>query len=601
MEFFTYILKSAGILGLFYAVYFLWLRKDTLFQAKRQFLLLGLIASVTLPFVEIIKSVTIEIPELVNTINNGVTSVPVLSTNDSFQLDLWEVLLLCYLLGAIVMSFRFIKELYVLGQLLISGNAEKVDGALHIKTSLNHAPFSFFNYIVYNPKIHHTEELHMIIKHEKVHANQWHSLDILLVNIFLVTQWVNPIAWLFKKSIEENLEFIADYKTVQQVPSKKAYQLALVKASSTFTTPALTNNFYQSFIKKRIIMLNKRNSRKVNVLKVGIILPLLALFLWSFNTKEEVTYKTIPSIEKLTIEPKSDVITTSEKAEESTKEENKEVTKPAKVETPKVNKETNHKIEPISEKYSVKITKNTTNSEFEKIKKEVKEKYNVDLSYTVVRNDNNEIISLTMNYVSSENDDGRSGNYNVNDDDGIEEFLFYLDDEGNSGFWSEAAEERRLERMERRRREMEERRETLDERREERRKELKEREKELAKRRKKIEKRRNTQVASIGSNSNNNATYSIATGSGTNSQVAVISGSEDAIIINKNTSDKELAKMKKDLAKKNIDFSYKNIKRNGAGEITGLKITVDNNKGSKSTSVIKGDDDEPIEQIIINQ
>ena len=587
MELITYIIKSGGVLVLFYAVYFLWLQKDTLFRAKRQFLLFGLATAIILPLVEFTKTVVIEVPEMTHALNTGISTLSQTPQQaEPFTINLWDFFMIVYSVGVVFMVYRFIRELYSLLSILISGKTEKLDGVFHIKTVQKHAPFSFFNYIVYNPSLHTNEELQMIIKHEKVHANQWHSADILLANLVLIFQWINPFAWLFKNSIEENLEFIADNETVQQISSKKAYQLALVKASSSYTVPALTNNFYQSFINKRIIMLNKSNSRKVNVLKIGIILPLLALFLWSFNVKEIVTYKTIPVAENS--DKKENVAQKNETpsiAEASSKPE---------IKNSQEEKE-------IREKFSVKITKNTSNAEFETIKKELKEKYGIDLSYTVVRNDANEIVSLSMNYSST---DSRNGNYQVNDDEGIEEFHFYIDEEGKSGFWSEGAEERRIERMERRTKEMEVRKDEM----EVRRAEMKERRKELDKRRVKMEERREKQIAVIDEERRELAdrkramTYSIANSrGGSNGNVAVISGSEDSAVINKNTSDAELSKMKTELASKNIDFTYKNVKRNDVGEIVAIKISVDDNKGSKSTSVIKGDDDEPIDLIIIHQ
>ncbi|MEZ4859332.1 MAG: M56 family metallopeptidase [Flavobacteriaceae bacterium] len=601
MELLTYIIKSAGVLLLFYTVYFFLLQKDTLFHAKRQFLLFGLVAAIILPFIELTKTIIIEIPEITNALNSEISSksyVPQLV--ETFSMTLWDVVLGVYGFGVLVMAYRFAKELSSLIRIFISGNPEKIEGVLHIKTSQKQAPFSFFNYIVYNPSLHSDEELQMIIKHEKVHASQWHSADILLANLLLIFQWINPIAWLFKNSIEENLEFIADNKTVQQIASKKAYQLALVKASSTYTVPALTNNFYQSFIKKRIIMLNKSNSRKVNVLKIGIILPLLALFLWSFNVTEVITYKTIPkpkeSINKSSVK-ETPIVNFLEQKEDVTKLEGTKVTvkKPSENITQSSSQELT-----VREKFSVKITKNTSNEAFEKIKKELKEKYGIDLSYTVVRNDVQEIVSLTMNYSST---DSRNGNYQVTDDDGIDEFHFYIDEEGKSGFWSEATEERRVERMERRTKEMEERKEEMEIRREKineemevRREEMKERKKEMDKRRKEKE------IAVYNKESNEAMTYAIAnTGSGSNRNLAVISGSEDSVIINKNTSDAELSKMKTELASKNIDFAYKNVKRNDAGEIVAIKISIDDNKGSKSTTVIKSDDDKPIDLIVIHQ
>jgi len=602
MELITYIIKSGGVLVLFYAVYFLWLQKDTLFRAKRQFLLFGLATAIILPLVEFTKTVVIEVPEMTHALNTGISTLSQTPQQaEPFTINLWDFFMIVYSVGVVFMVYRFIRELYSLLSILISGKTEKLDGVFHIKTVQKHAPFSFFNYIVYNPSLHTNEELQMIIKHEKVHANQWHSADILLANLVLIFQWINPFAWLFKNSIEENLEFIADNETVQQISSKKAYQLALVKASSSYTVPALTNNFYQSFINKRIIMLNKSNSRKVNVLKIGIILPLLALFLWSFNVKEIVTYKTIPVAEEPVEKPSTNAIPVAENSDKKENVAQKNETPSIAEASSKPEIKNSQEEKEIREKFSVKITKNTSNAEFETIKKELKEKYGIDLSYTVVRNDANEIVSLSMNYSST---DSRNGNYQVNDDEGIEEFHFYIDEEGKSGFWSEGAEERRIERMERRTKEMEVRKDEM----EVRRAEMKERRKELDKRRVKMEERREKQIAVIDEERRELAdrkramTYSIANSrGGSNGNVAVISGSEDSVVINKNTSDAELSKMKTELASKNIDFTYKNVKRNDVGEIVAIKISVDDNKGSKSTSVIKGDDDEPIDLIIIHQ
>ena len=348
-------------------------------------------------------------------------------------------------------------------------------------------------------------------------------------------------------------------------------------------------------------MLNKSNSRKVNVLKIGIILPLLALFLWSFNVKEIITYKTIPVAEKPTEKPSTNAIPVAENSEKKGNVAQKNETPSITEASSKPEIKNSQEEKEIREKFSVKITKNTSNAEFENIKKELKEKYGIDLSYSVIRNNSNEITSLAMNYTST---DSRHGNFHETDEEGIEEFYFTIDETGIIEIWSEAAEERRVERMERRTKEMKERKEEMEVRREE----MKERRKELDKRREKMEERREKQIAVIDEERRELAdrkramTYSIANSrGGSNSNVAVISGSDDSVVINKNTSDAELSKMKTELASKNIDFTYKNVKRNDAGEIVAIKISVDDNKGSKSTSVIKGDDDEPIDLIIIHQ
>jgi hypothetical protein len=74
---------------------------------------------------------------------------------------------------------------------------------------------------------------------------------------------------------------------------------------------------------------------------------------------------------------------------------------------------------------------------------------------------------------------------------------------------------------------------------------------------------------------------------------------DHAIMIDKDTSDETLAKLKKKLAAQGVDFKYNKLKRNSIGEITSIRINVDNNKGSKQTIFAKTDDGEPIDELLI--
>jgi len=305
MEIMIYILKSAAVLALFYGVYIAVLKEDTFFSANRHYLIAGIIAAIVLPFLQFTKTTYITIENTLSNQSFSETTEPietVMPVQEVITFNWWKIALILYTVGVIIMLFRFLNQLFQLLSTLKKYPSEKIEGYKYVKVKEKTPPFSFFKTIVYNPSLHTPEELKMILKHEQVHTSQWHSIDIILANLLVIIQWINPLAWFYKKRIEENLEFIADSKTAQEVVSKKAYQIALVKASSTSIISTLTNNFYQSFIKKRIVMLNKRNSKKQNVWKLSIILPLLALFLWSFNVKEVQEYReTNPA--SLTMEP----------------------------------------------------------------------------------------------------------------------------------------------------------------------------------------------------------------------------------------------------------------------------------------------------------
>jgi len=62
-----YILKSAGLISLFYILYILLLKNDTSFTANRKFLLGGIFTSLILPAIYFTKKVLINDPEIVYT------------------------------------------------------------------------------------------------------------------------------------------------------------------------------------------------------------------------------------------------------------------------------------------------------------------------------------------------------------------------------------------------------------------------------------------------------------------------------------------------------------------------------------------------------
>jgi len=675
MELNMYLFKSIVILTLFYLVYFIFLRKDTLFTAKRHFLLSGIVAALALPFLEFTKTIYKEAPVFNGAMasNYSFVNTPLEAPSETIlMVDWWQVALSVYVIGAVIMGIRLVLQFLSLRKLIRTYPSEKQEKYTFVKVDEAIAPFSFFRYIVFNPTSHSEEELHMILKHEEVHVSQWHSLDIIVANLARILQWINPFSWLYKKSLEENLEFIADNETVARIPSKKEYQLTLVKSSSSLYAPAITTQFYQSFIKKRIIMLNKNMSNRRNIWKLSIVLPALALFLWSFSVTEVVEYKEVVAQEVNTLEDASnlDQTTVESKLAAITENlpENKETTQniAATEESPFVNdleevamleeidlyplatnSTTVERSLAVAKAIKFRITKNTTDKELEIMKRELKTEHDIDMSYTVVRNSNGEIKAISLSYTGN----GSNGSYNIEEDDAIEPFEFFMDEDGYSGFWSEGAEirkmdrikrhlerieerneereermERRLEesegrraRMEERREEVEERREIMEEREEVLQKEMEDREevmeerayamaKQLKEDKKRVEKesrgiaRRNKELAERAYLRARDRERTVARGSSRSGNVYSYgdsSSSENAILIDKNTTDATLELMKTKLAARGVTFNYSKVKRNANGEIVRIKITTNDGKGSKSTISSQTDDGAPIEDILI--
>ncbi|GGK46432.1 MULTISPECIES: M56 family metallopeptidase [Flavobacteriaceae] len=276
-----YLMKASGLVILLFLFYQLFLKNETFFKSIRSYFLIGLIIVITLPL--------LEIPIYVEYISQQVH----LSRFEEMQvseitgksIDWIVILQTIYLIGIVFFSLKFIVQLISISYLIFSHKKYKKGNHFYIETSKDITPFSFFNYIVFNNKQFSSTELEQIINHEKAHAMQWHSLDTLLAHILVILLWFNPFVWFYKKAVQQNLEFLADSYALELAENQKFYQLTLLKVFQKNYCTQITNNFYNSLIKKRITMLHKNRSTSKNQWKYALLIPLLIAFVFAFNTK----------------------------------------------------------------------------------------------------------------------------------------------------------------------------------------------------------------------------------------------------------------------------------------------------------------------------
>ncbi|WP_413998574.1 M56 family metallopeptidase [Flavobacterium sp. W1B] len=278
-----YLIKSSGLLILFFLAYHFMLRKETFFTANRWFLLAGLISSVLLPFVVFTKIVWVN-PSPANINWSNIPSSAPIENND-FEINWYWVLIIGYAIGLTLFLILFLLDFYSLTKILKNKKIHQQADFKFIDLTANVAPFSFFKTIVYNSSLYSKSELEAILEHEKVHSEQNHTVDVLISRLFCTVFWFNPVVWFYKKAIVQNLEFIADSEASKKISDKKAYQITLLKITTHENCVAITNHFYQSLIKKRIVMLNKNQSKKRNYWKYFSILPALIAFVLLFQVE----------------------------------------------------------------------------------------------------------------------------------------------------------------------------------------------------------------------------------------------------------------------------------------------------------------------------
>ncbi|SHJ28502.1 M56 family metallopeptidase [Flavobacterium haoranii] len=381
-----YFLKVNGLLIIHYLFYIIFLKKETFFQNNRFFLLLGIVISFVLPLLSYSKIIWIE-PQTVNqNFDSLLLESPIDSKTNNFNLD--YIAQVGYVLISSILFFKIIIELMSFIKVLKTGKKDKVNQLILVENNSYDNPFSFFNYLVYNKEKFSKEELELIFIHENIHIKQLHSLDVLTSKFLTILLWVNPVAWLYKKAILQNLEFIADAETQNITQNSYLYQKTLLKTIGTKNQLSITNQFYQSLIKKRIVMLNTNPSNKRKQWKYSIMIPLLLVFFLSFQVKTIAQIKTATNINEV------------------------------------------HVVEIVQ----FLITKNTTDAEIKKETETFKKEHGIELKVSKIkRNSANEITAISISYKDK---DGNTGQLSRKSASPIEPIVFYkeLEPNGKIGF-----------------------------------------------------------------------------------------------------------------------------------------------------------------------
>ena len=349
---------------IFYVCYIIFLQRETFFVSNRWFLIVGLVTAILFPILVIPIYVEVAPPSL-----DTFTMIATTSQNIPESFD-WTLLLhWIYGIGTSFFVGRLIIQLISLVTLIKKNDQEQNGHFTYVKTNQDTTPFSFFKWIVYNPKQFNPKELELILKHEKVHAKQMHSLDVLLMDLISALFWFNPFIWPYRKALKQNLEFIADHNTQKQSDCEERYQKLLLKTSLPQQNLALINTFYNSTIrlkisgkqivlfssfgqvKKRILMLHQSKSNLMNTWKYTVVVPLMVMFAMSFNT--QVIAKTADQASETIITDQQNIL-------------------------------------------KFVITKNSTDNELDLIKNKLAERAVIVIFKNVKRNSNNEITAIKI-------------------------------------------------------------------------------------------------------------------------------------------------------------------------------------------------------------
>ncbi|MES2645912.1 MAG: M56 family metallopeptidase [Bacteroidota bacterium] len=265
-----YLLKMLVCSGLLYSYYRFALYNESFHQWNRFYLLASMVLSVFVPLIQIPIFETHESGNLAS----AVAALPWNGNLPAFKepaIVSWQQALqglMAFI--TIVLYARFLTGIIKLLFARYSNQVTVISSQVRlIFTTINHAPFSFFNWLFWRKDIDPASETgQRILTHELTHISENHSIDKLFTELLVCFFWMNPFFWLIRRELGIIHEFIADKKAVGK-NNGAAFALMILQAMhlQPLSTNGLVNPFFSSQIKRRLSMITSSKEPKYSYLR----------------------------------------------------------------------------------------------------------------------------------------------------------------------------------------------------------------------------------------------------------------------------------------------------------------------------------------------
>lgn len=297
--FFVYLVKSSVCILFYELFYRLFLRGETFHRLNRIVLLVSLILSLLLPLFDVSEwfatagqNRALPLTELTVSLQELVVEQKTAALSDHNGMTVSVVLFGIYLTGVVLLLLKNLFVFVYLNRLLKRCRREQTaDGQVYYRYPDQIGPFSWLGRVVLS-SADDGALTSCILAHERAHVQLGHSLDLVLVELFLCFQWFNPAAWWLKKDLRLVHEYEADRYVLSSGFDACTYQLLLIRKSVGPKLYNMVHSFNNYSLKKRITMMMKRKSKFWTQAKCLYVLPLggfvLSLFACTDGKKPSV-------------------------------------------------------------------------------------------------------------------------------------------------------------------------------------------------------------------------------------------------------------------------------------------------------------------------
>lgn len=289
-----YMLKTIVCSGVLTVYYWLALKNNTFHRYNRFYLLGVVILSLTIPLISIKVGHTAAAPapvikllEVIDVPGNGLDDNVYAGKAGSFGIE--QLLWYCYVFVGIVLLMAFLLPLLKMYRLARQNEKLQLNNICIIQTTAEGTPYSFFKWIFWNSHIDFNNTAgRQILQHEIAHVEQKHSHDKVFLSLVAICCWYNPFFWIIRRELSMIHEFTADKAAIGNADTA-VFAAMILQAAYPQHRFELSNSFFYSPIKRRLIMISKNTQKKAGYISRMLVLPLAAIVFAAFTLKPQKT------------------------------------------------------------------------------------------------------------------------------------------------------------------------------------------------------------------------------------------------------------------------------------------------------------------------
>ncbi len=286
LNFLIYILEVSVLTSIFFLFYRYLYFKFAYFVWSRYYFYVALLISLIIPLLPGLFNpdlIILKIESLIGSPTNG--NLGYINVQNSYlnnsdplftNIPIVEILFIIWISGFIRYLFIITKSILSVRILKKQGDKHKDGKTIIIRTNSINPAFSFFNSVFVNKAFDTLpeEEKEQIIKHEKIHASQKHTIDNIIFEIFRAVFWFNPISRLISANIKIIHEFIVDNALTgnKNVPDYSKLILKLAIHQSHVIT---VSSFSKEEITSRIKLITFPETEKIRKIRFAASIPVL--------------------------------------------------------------------------------------------------------------------------------------------------------------------------------------------------------------------------------------------------------------------------------------------------------------------------------------